>query len=230
MTQDRKNKRGTPRGDTVQQALLGAAAIGAAAGAAYFIGAKVRGPKGGPVQSDAPRSTRRGDIAGETGTLVGKTVTINKGRDELYAFWRDYSNLPKFMDNVRSVEEDGQISRWTMEAPAGTSVMLVNRTVEDEPGRVIAWKSEPESAFRNDGRIEFLDAAPGRGTMVRATISYDPPGGGVGKLIAKVLQREPRVQARRDLRRFKQLMETGEVTNSASPSGRKSESPTVQAF
>ena len=78
------------------------------------------------------------------------------------------------------------------------------------------------------GRVEFADAAPGRGTTVRVLISYDPPGGALGKIIGKVLQREPAVQARRDLRRFKQLMETGEVTNSASPSGRKSESPTEQ--
>ena len=118
--------------------------------------------------------------------------------------------------------------RFVMKAPAGTTVTLVNRVVEDVPGSVIAWESEPESDIRNSGRVEFADAAPGRGTTVRVLISYDPPGGIVGKLVGKVLQREPAVQARRDLRRFKQLMETGEVTNSASPSGRKSESPTQQ--
>lgn len=228
MARDSRNKGGKPRGDRTQQALLRAAAIAGAAGAAYLIGSKLRAPSNGPMASDAPPSTRRGGKRG--GSLVGKTVTVNKPREELYAFWRDYSNLPRFMDNVRAVEEDGEISRWTMAAPAGTSVTLVNRTVEDVPGEVIAWESTPESSLRNSGRIEFIDAAPGRGTMVRATISYDPPGGPVGKVVAKVLQREPQLQARRDLRRFKQLMETGEVTNSASPSGRPSESPAVQSL
>ncbi|MDP9414460.1 MAG: cyclase, partial [Pseudomonadota bacterium] len=88
--------------------------------------------------------------------------------------------------------------------------------------------SEEGADVRNSGRIDFLDAGPGRGTMVRATISYDPPAGAIGRAVAKVLQREPNVQARRDLRRFKQLMETGEITTSASPSGRKSEEPTKQ--
>ena len=79
----------------------------------------------------------------------------------------------------------------------------------------------------SSGRIEFLDSAPGRGTMVRATFSYDPPAGGLGQWIAKLFQREPNVQVRRDLRRLKQFLETGEVTSSASPSGRD-EDPTEQ--
>lgn len=92
MAQDPKNKRAKPRDDSrnkVQQALVGAAALGAAAGAAYLIGNKVKGSSKGPVQSDAPRSTRRGK-AKDGGSLIGKTVTINKPRQELYAFWRDF--------------------------------------------------------------------------------------------------------------------------------------------
>ena len=79
----------------------------------------------------------------------------------------------------------------------------------------------------SSGRIEFLDAPPGRGTMVRATFAYDPPAGGLGEWFAKLFQREPNVQARRDLRRLKQFLETGEVTSSAGPSGRD-EDPTEQ--
>ena len=97
---------------------------------------------------------------------------------------------------------------------------------EDRPDEAIAWKSEPGSEITTEGRVEFIPAAPGRGTMVRLTMRYDPPGGIVGKGIAKLLQREPHIQARRDLRRFKSLMETGEVATNASPSGRASETPT----
>lgn len=212
--------------DTLQRTLVGVAAVAATAGAAFFIGSKLLSGRDEPLISDAPEHVRRG-----AGGPIGRTVTINKPSRELYDFWRDFNNLPRFMDNVRSVELlDGKRSRWTIKAPAGTAVTLVNRIVADEPGRLIAWESEEESDIVNRGRIEFIDAAPGRGTMVRATIEYHPPAGTVGKLAAKLLQREPAVQARRDLRRFKQLMETGEVTSSASPSARKSESPTEQAL
>ena len=211
-----------------QRALIGAG-IAVAAGAAPFLlarrSADVRDP--GLELSDAPdhtwlRRTSRGKDA-----LVGKSVTINRPRKELYAQWRDFTKFPRFMDNVERVEDlgDGR-SRWTIEAPAGTSVELVTRITEDRPGEAIAWKSESESQIQTEGRVEFTDAGPARGTMVRLIMRYDPPGGLPGRIAAKILQREPAIQARRDLRRFKQLMETGEVTTNASPSGRESESPT----
>jgi uncharacterized membrane protein len=211
----------------LQRALIGVATLAAVGGIAFLVSRKLTEGAGRETISDAPDSTRRGR-AGRNAPIE-RTVTVNRPRQELYDFWRGFKNLPQFMDNVESVEElGGERTRWVIKAPAGTSVELVNRTTEDVPGSVIAWESEPESTIRNSGRIEFLDAPPGRGTYVRARISYDPPAGPVGKLVAKVLQREPAVQARRDLRRFKQLMETGEVTNSASPSGRRSEEPTEQ--
>lgn len=208
------------------RALIGLGAA-AAVGTALFVGGRLFAGRnnGKPFASDAPRYSARG----RTDTPVGRTVTVNRPRQELYAFWRDFTNQAQFAENIEFVEMlDAERVRFVMKAPGGTTVTLVNRVVEDVPGSVIAWESEPESDIRNSGRVEFSDAAPGRGTTVRATISYDPPGGVVGKLVGKVLQREPNVQARRDLRRFKQLMETGEVTSSASPSGRTSESPTEQ--
>ena len=85
---------------------------------------------------------------------------------------------------------------------------------EDIPGELIAWQSAEGAGVPNSGRIEFRDSGNGRGTVVTATIAYDPPAGKLGKLFAKVFQREPKIQARRDLRRFKQLMETGEIPTS----------------
>jgi uncharacterized membrane protein len=141
--------------------------------------------------------------------------------------WRDFTRFPSFMENVDSVEAlDGGRSRWAIKAPAGTTVTLVTEITADEPGRRIAWRSTPESDIRTTGEVLFKDAPGDRGTYVSLVQTYVPPGGAVGKLAAKVLQREPGIQARRDLRRFKQLMETGEVTTNASPSARKSENPT----
>jgi uncharacterized membrane protein len=217
---------GSGGGDTLQRAVVGVATIAVVAGVALMAGRKVaRGTQ--DRISDPPPSTFRRRPGGDE--LISRTVTINRPRQELYDYWRDFTHFPSFMDNIRSVEKlDERRSRWVIEAPAGSTVEFTSRITEDEPGRLIAWESEEDARVRNSGRIEFLDAAPGRGTMVRATIEYHPPLGSLGKVVAKVLQREPNVQARRDLRRFKQLMETGEVTTSASPSGRKSEQPTEQ--
>ena len=215
------------REDGFQRALIGAAGVAAAAGLAYLIGRKFMDDSERELISDAPPGTFRGK-AGRNAPIE-RTVTINRPRQELYAFWRDFANLARFMDNIESIETlDDRRSRWAVKAPAGTTVEFVSRVTEDAPGSRIAWESEEGSDIRNSGKVEFLDAPPGRGTYVRATLTYDAPGGAVGRAFAKLLQREPNVQARRDLRRFKQLMETGEITTSASPSGRASEDPTKQ--
>lgn len=217
-------------------ALIGLGLAAAAAGAAFFF-AKRANEQGqrddGPTISDAPDHVLRGRAKQESTNnqdgkaLVGRTVTIGKPRQELYAVWRDFARFPEFMDNVREITKlDDKRSRWTIEAPMGATVQVVTRIVEEVPGETIAWVSEPDSQIETDGRVEFADAPPGRGTYVRLLIRYKPPAGVVGQAIAKLLQREPNVQARRDLRRFKQLMETGEIPVNASPSARKSESPT----
>jgi uncharacterized membrane protein len=147
-----------------------------------------------------------------------RAALVNRPRQELYAFWRDIQNLPAFMENLKSVEvlESGR-SRWIIAGPAGKDVELVSEITEDRPGERIAWRASEGSDIDHDGWVEFRDNAFGRGTEVRLFISYDPPAGVVGKVVAKVLQREPRVQARRELRRFKQLMETGEISTSKAP-------------
>ena len=177
--------------------------------------------------SDAPDHVFRRKTGRYEEGLVGRTVTINKPRDELYRAWRDFTKFPTFMDNVERVEDlGGGRSKWTIKAPLGSTVELVTTVTEDLPGQAIAWNSEPESDIETEGRVEFFDVAPGRGTGVRLTMKYDPPAGLPGRAVAKLLQREPNVQARRDLRRFKMLLETGEIATNASPSARKSESPT----
>ena len=187
------------------------------------------------LRDDAPATAARDDevqagAAGREGenAVIGRTVTINRPREEIYRFWRDFPNLAGIMENVERIEViDDRRSHWFVKAPAGKSVDWEAIITEDEPGRLIAWRSVEGADVSSSGRIEFLDAPPGRGTMVRATFAYDPPAGGLGEWFAKLFQREPNVQARRDLRRLKQFLETGEVTSSAGPSGRD-EDPTEQ--
>jgi uncharacterized membrane protein len=154
----------------------------------------------------------------DAGELIGRTVTINRSPTELYDFWRDFRNLPLFMDNIESVRVlDGMRSHWKVKAPADTTVEWDAVITEDIPGEVIAWRSEDKASIPNSGRIEFRPTGNGRGTQVTVTIVYDPPAGVLGKVVAKLFHREPHIQARQDLRRFKQLMETGEIPTSQPP-------------
>ena len=173
------------------------------------------------THGDAPLATAKDPNPAAAGlgadpdedTLVERTVTINRPRQELYEFWRDFRNLPLFMENIESVTEtDAGRSHWRVKAPAGSSVEWDSVIIEEIPGELIAWSSADGASVANTGRIEFRDSLNGRGTLVTATIAYDPPAGALGKVFAKLFQRAPKVQARRDLRRFKQLMETGEIS------------------
>jgi uncharacterized membrane protein len=150
--------------------------------------------------------------------LIGRTITINRPRAEVYAFWRNFRNFPSFMENIASVEViDNLRSRWVVKAPADKTVEWISVITREVPGEVIAWSSERDASVSNSGSIAFRDAPAGRGTEVTATIVYDPPAGSVGKLLAKLFQREPNIQVRRDLRRFKQLLETGEIATAQPP-------------
>ena len=142
-----------------------------------------------------------------------RSVTINRPREELFAYFRNFANLPTFMDNIERVEViDAMRSHWVVKAPAGKTVEWDSTISAEEVPSYFSWTSEGDVA--NSGRIEFHDAGA-RGTVVTADIAYDPPAGAIGKLVAKLFQREPAIQARRDLRRFKQLMETGEISTNA---------------
>ena len=213
---------------SAQATALGVGAVIAVAGAAFLFTRSNRSSDASDAFiSDAPPWTHRDKPKGEKGTLIGRSVTINRSRQEIYAAWRDFTRFPEYMDNVRSVEMiDQKTARWTIEAPAGNTVELVTETTHDVPGERIAWKSIEGSSITTAGEVLFFDAPAGRGTIVQLVMTYNPPGGTVGKMIAKLFQREPAIQARRDLRRFKQLMETGEVTANASPSARTSETAT----
>lgn len=146
---------------------------------------------------------------------IGRSVTINRPRTELFAYWRNLTNLPTFMDNVERIDTLSPTrSHWGVKAPGGKTVEWDATITDEQIDDFIAWASDEGADVPNSGRIEFRDAGE-RGTVVTATIAYDPPAGIIGLVIAKLFQREPAIQARRDLRRFKQLMETGEVATAA---------------
>ena len=177
-----------------------------------------------PDTDDAPVTTKRRGAADDIRdklieakghSVASAVVTINRPREDLYAFWRNLSNIPTFMENVEAINTiDERRSHWQVKAPAGRMVEWDARLTEDIPNEILAWTSEPGADVENSGRVVFADAGD-RGTVVRATILYDPPAGVVGKIVAKMFQREPAIQVRRDLRRFKQLMETGEIATAA---------------
>jgi len=160
-----------------------------------------------------PNASDLSDAKAEAHELIGRTVTINRPRSEVYAFWRDLANLARFMENVQSVSRlDEKRSHWVVTAPGNTTVEWNSVILEDRTGELIRWRSEQGSDISHSGHIEFRDAQGGRGTEVTAIIWYDPPAGAIGKLVAKLFQEEPKIQSRRDLRRLKQLLETGEIS------------------
>jgi uncharacterized membrane protein len=159
---------------------------------------------------DAPgRTVKRGEFGGYE--VVGHAVTINKPRHELYTFWRDFQNLPGFMENIEKVQPtDADRAVWTIKAPAGQTVNVETEIVQDRPDQLIAWRSVEGSDINTEGRVAFRDAGA-RGTIVEAIVAYKPPAGALGKIVAKLFQREPNIQGRQELKRFKMLMETGEI-------------------
>ena len=155
---------------------------------------------------------------------VDKVVAIERSPEELYSFWRQFENLPRFMRHLEAVRAVGQTrSHWVAKGPAGTNVEWDAEVVDDRPGELISWRSLPGADVENSGSVRFERAPGGRGTFVRVKMQYHPPGGIFGASLAKLLGEEPEIQVQRDLYRFKQLMETGQVvTTEGQPAGRSS--------
>ena len=147
---------------------------------------------------------------------VTRSVTINRPREAVYECWRDFRNLSQFMAHVQSVMPAGSRSHWVVSAPAGQTVEWDAEMVEDRPNELISWRSVEDSQVPNSGTVRFVRAPGDRGTEVHLDIRYDPPAGAVGAAIAKLFGEEPSQQVDGDLRRLKQVLETGEVVHSDS--------------
>jgi len=167
------------------------------------------------AQDDAPKRAQKDDKDGAL-AIVGRSVTINRPRNELFAYWRDFTNFPSFMHAIERVEMgDQDRSIWTIKAPAGQNVTIETQTTAVVENEQIGWRSTEASQIRTAGMVSFVDAPAGRGTVVTADIAYEPPGGDAGRLMAKLFAAEPNIQARHELKRFKMLMEAGEVATGA---------------
>lgn len=204
-------RRGSPDGqnDRTFWLALGTGAVLGTAG--LYAWHRKSAPDFDRFSDDAPGRSAWQSWFGDYG-VSGNTVTIGKPRAEVYKFWRDFKNLPRFMENIESVETgSNDVSRWRVKAPGDTAAEVMSRIVSDRPNAEIAWASTDDSQIETCGKVMFRDAPGDRGTEVEAIDSYVPPAGALGRMIAKLLQREPEVQGRRDLKRLKMLMETGEI-------------------
>jgi uncharacterized membrane protein len=160
---------------------------------------------------------------------VAKTVTINKPADELYRFWHNFENLPRFMKHLKDVKVyDERRSHWTTTGPLGGSVEWDAEIVEDRENESISWKSAAGADFDSSGSVQFKPAPNNLGTEVRVVTEYSPPGGAIGDVlakftegIAKLFGEAPEQQIGDDLRRFKMLAEAGEIaTTEGQPKGK----------
>ena len=141
-----------------------------------------------------------------------RSITVRKPVEEVYAFWRDFENLPRFMRHLESVTVTGdRRSHWVAKAPAGKTVEWEAETIDDRENELISWRSLPGADVYNAGEVRFSPAPGDRGTEVRVTIEYDPPFGKLGSKVAMLFREEPGQQVQDDLRHFKQVMETGEI-------------------
>ena len=142
---------------------------------------------------------------------VEKTVTINKSAEELYNYWHNFENLPTFMKHVKSLQVlDMRRSHWVANAPLGQAIEWNADIINDQPNQLIAWASEEGAEIDNSGFVRFQPAGD-RGTEVKVVMEYNVPGGMLTAAIAKLFGEEPEQQIGDELRRFKQLMETGEI-------------------
>ena len=159
---------------------------------------------------------------GQGGIEVEHAMTIDRPRQEVYSYWHDFESLPSFMKHLESVNVRGAgKSHWTARGPLGMRVEWDAETTDDRPNELIAWRSLPGSEIENSGRVRFVDAPGDKGTEVYVHLRYQPPAGSASAAIAKLFGEEPDLQILDDLRRFKQIIETGETaTVLGQPSGR----------
>ena len=158
--------------------------------------------------------------APDTGAKVGgidrfrysASITIHRSPEEVYRFWHDYQNLPRFMSHIESVQSAGdRRSHWRAKSPTGTTLEWDAETIEDRPGELIAWRSLPGADLENSGSVRFVPAPGGKGTEVHVNFRFNPPGGSIGSAFGAIFSKGANVQIGQELRSLKQIMEIGEV-------------------
>lgn len=149
--------------------------------------------------------------SGDDALVINETISIMRSTQDVYNFWRNLENLPRFMRHLKNVTITGEkTSHWIAEAPGGITAEWDAQMTEDLPGQRIGWRSEENSIIFNEGKVEFLEAPAGRGMELKFMVLYRPPAGTVGKLAARSVLKLNAWQIKEDLKRLKQILETGE--------------------
>jgi uncharacterized membrane protein len=172
-----------------------------------------------PVNAAVGRSADRSDtkvaLGGSRGIHVYESITVNRPAAELYSFWRDFSNLPRFMNHLADVQMlSSTRSVWTAKAPAGMRVKWEADVINEIEGELIGWQSTENADVASAGSVRFVPAPDG-GTEIIVHLQYEPPAGKLGSLVASLFGEEPSQQIREDLRRLKSILETDDVPRSA---------------
>lgn len=198
---------GALRGRRVKRGRLLAALVSVLGVTALDVRAAMQAGKDGG-RPHSPTSSGRA-------TPTTKTIVVNRAPEDVYQFWLNFENFPRFMRHLDAVRDlgDGR-SHWKAVGPAGAMFEWDAQVGETRPNELITWRSLPGADVDNAGSVRFERAPGGRGTLVRVNLRYDPPAGALGKAVATLFGREPGQEVQEDLRRFKQVMETGEVMRS----------------
>ena len=239
--QDNSSQNGFGQADHSAQTALPARLLSGVLGASLLLLSVRRGGRtgllfgttgvlllAGGVSGKGPRAVASavrglGKGSGE-GISVEKGVTIGVPPEQLYSFWRNFENLPRFMSHLKSVTvQDGGRSHWVANAPAGSEVAWDAELTDDQPNRRVAWRSLEGATVPNEGFVEFKAAPAGRGSELRVSLKYSPPAGVIGAAVARLFGEEPRQQIEHDLHQLKRLLEVGaQPTTEGQSSGRKS--------
>lgn len=189
--------------------------LAAASAPLLYRGVTGRWPVAGP---SGPYNTRDA-LSGDSGILVSESVRLERPIDEVYRFWRRLSNLPSFMSHlIRVTETDDGRSHWVASGPGGIAIEWDAEIINDLEHQLIAWRSLAGSDIVVAGSVNFDRVRGGRSTQVSVRLQYAPPSGRAGALIAGLFGRAPSQTIREDLRRFKQMLEAGEVARATATS------------
>lgn len=167
-----------------------------------------------PVKRALAATSFEKKLAEENGwhsaTALTTRIVIRRPRNQVYAYWRNFSNLSHFMTHIERIEMlSDHRSRWVVKAPVGQTVEWTAHVMEDVPDRRIAWETEYDADIRSAGWVEFDDTPDGRGTQVTVMIAYEPPGGKLGHLAARIWNEDPATQLCEDLENLKSILEAG---------------------
>jgi len=158
------------------------------------------------------RGKRINTLPYDYGIKMKKAVTVKCTPKSLYTYWRNLSNLTTLFDNVLAVQAmDDSRSHWTLRVPGGVNLEWDAEITIDRPSEMIGWRSFDGADIDNAGYVRFERAPAGRGTVVRVALQYNPPAGKLGAALSALFGEKPTSQIEEALRKFKQLMEAGEI-------------------